>query len=149
MFELLVTNKKSNKRVMEPCLGLSVPLCNEWVSQVQALSIQQLAPVLCVHLVREADDYGMCKATFLLCFFCVCFFVRLKFWLFQVVKSDANVQVVLSHRQLSLRDQVSSTPIEYELESVVLHQGESLFKGHYVARTREEGLSRVLFFLLF
>ncbi len=61
LFELVVTNKKQNKRVMEPCLGLSVPLSDNWPSQVKLLAIEQLAPVVCVHLVRESDDYGTRK----------------------------------------------------------------------------------------
>jgi|JI10StandDraft_1071094.scaffolds.fasta_scaffold1282498_2 hypothetical protein len=46
---------------MEPCLGLSVPFSGNWADHVLGLSIDHLAPVICVHLVRESDDYGMCK----------------------------------------------------------------------------------------
>ena len=61
LFGLVVSSKKANKRVMEPCLGLSVPFSGNWPDHVLGLSIESLAPVICVHLVRESDDYGMCK----------------------------------------------------------------------------------------
>jgi hypothetical protein len=64
--------------------------------------------------------------------------------LWSVVKLKEDPCNVLMKRELVLKEQSSVGSIEYELKSCVLHQGESLFKGHYTARGAKD-LCRLFF----
>ncbi len=57
----------------------------------------------------------------------------------QLQTGHVDCAAVLATRELSLLENKSGKRKKYLLEAVLFHAGESLFRGHYVARLAIEG----------
>ena len=122
---ILAAGKKATKKTLtktlEPSFGVSVPLSDDWASYASKQVVYHELPrggVLIVHLVRESDDYGT------------------------LLKSHVSARTVLQTQELTLQEAKTGQQKSYELVSVLLHAGDSLFRGHYTARLRIEGVNR-------
>lgn len=114
-FGVLLQSSKKNKKILEPSLGISLPLTDTWDVDLRKMRFNKLPLVLVIHLVRPLNRKG-----------------RLAHgqWDFERILSVDQLEV--DEEKDGLRKKVS-----YSLRAMVLHAGETLHQGHYICRCKD------------
>ena len=99
VFGAVFQNSKKNRRILEPAVGVRVPLLSNWQSWINGMKFEKVPEILILHLEREMDGRGR-----------------------------------LVGGEFEGLDTINIMEDTFDLHAVLLHAGDTLYRGHYIAR---------------